>query len=492
MMHAGRQRIEELRDQLDPLEGPPRLPVILELSGLLFAAGDHAGAMKGYNEALQWAPRDPAILNNLAACHLELGEFRGAINYADRAIALAPGFDAAYLNRADAYRHRGRPREAARDYHEALRINPHNPNALNKAGAFNQRLNRHEEARRQFEAALKLAPGFSLARMNLGFVEISRARPEHARQHIRQALSDHSLDGESRRLGEVALGVLDEHRRLDSCLREAVHQHDPAGLETVLAACPASLLEPDPVSVDANLRYAEAFRKLETIEFASSYPADHPALPFVEACHQGRFEGSVTDLAAAWARYRQQGSVPRPDAGRDIKGLLEATQFRTKTPMGDALDRQPEAWLRYWHAVLLGKHDAALPGQFKATPNMLTAKGIIKPTPPEHVIGTLRHAFQELRPTLPPGLPRALFCWVAVIRLHAFNDGNGRLARFLFNWEMEASGLGAIAVSATLRPEFSQHAGMCIREADPGPLCSTLLKAREETARCLQEADATP
>jgi Tfp pilus assembly protein PilF len=486
-MRPLQQRIAALQSRLQQASGPARTQLLLEVSGLLFQAGDFQAAASGYEQVLQSDPDNAAILNNLSACHLELGAFEEAARLASKAIALAPGFEPAYLNRADSYRQSGRPEDAARDYARALQLNPRNVTVLNKAGAFNHLLKKPEEARRQFELALRLAPQFALARLNLGLLEISCARPDAAREQLRRALDDPSLDQASRTVGEVALAILGEQQRLAPHLREALQQRRPERLTAALRSAPQSLLEPDPASMAANERYVAACRELAGRVAIEPYADAAQHLPFIEACFQARFDGDAESLAQACAAQLQDPSrLPRLSSGRSIAGLLEATRLRSLTPQATALDLQAETWVRYWHAVLLADQPGALPGQFKAAPNSLTAKGIIKPTRPEFVIGTLRHALEELRPGVPAGVPRALFSWIAIIRLHAFNDGNGRLARFLFNWELETQGLGAICVSPALRKEFARHSGIFIREANPEPLYETLLKARAETARCLR------
>jgi hypothetical protein len=118
------------------------------------------------------------------------------------------------------------------------------------------------------------------------------------------------------------------------------------------------------------------------------------------------------------------------------------------------------------------------PGQFKAVTNAIGNRFL---TPPENVAGTFRAMLADFRPTVPAGLPRAVFMYVAVTMIHGFADGNGRLSRFIMNWEAESAGLPAIVIPLKLRAQFTRSMDTAWFAGQLDPLLADLIKAFDET-----------
>ena len=55
-----------------------------------FVQKQYARAQVYLERCLKLRPDDPAVLNNLAQCHLRQGDFKGAMPYAERALEALP------------------------------------------------------------------------------------------------------------------------------------------------------------------------------------------------------------------------------------------------------------------------------------------------------------------------------------------------------------------------------------------------------------------
>jgi fido (protein-threonine AMPylation protein) len=127
-----------------------------------------------------------------------------------------------------------------------------------------------------------------------------------------------------------------------------------------------------------------------------------------------------------------------------------------------------------------------MPGQFKAIPNTI---GRHRLTPPRNVAGTFRVLLTDIRPTLRDPWQRAVFMYIALILVHGFADGNGRLARFILCAEAEAAGLPAIVIPLQMRTEVAAAVEFAWIEGRLEPLLESLVKACGETNRFLEELD---
>jgi len=142
-----------------------------------------------------------------------------------------------------------------------------------------------------------------------------------------------------------------------------------------------------------------------------------------------------------------------------------------------------EAWLRYWHACLLSETPEKFPGQYKAVTNAIGNRPL---TPPENVAGTIRVLLADIRPTLPAGLAQAVFMYVAVNMIHGFADGNGRLSRFILNWEAESAAAPLLVIPLNMRAQLTQSMDTAWYEGRIEPLIASLGEACVETDRLLQ------
>jgi hypothetical protein len=193
--------------------------------------------------------------------------------------------------------------------------------------------------------------------------------------------------------------------------------------------------------------------------------------------HQG---DTVESYLAARARFK--ASPGQPEWNSSIP-YAKAVQRRQGGQLSADLSPWPDAILRYVHWLILrGVNDAKYcPGHFKLQPNMV--KGILreKRASPEHVTGTVRHFYRELFPRVAAAEARAMAVYVMVIKSHCFIDGNGRVARFLVNQELEAGGSSPILIPNASAESLVESLHTIFRTLDIRPFLHELDQARAFT-----------
>lgn len=172
-----RGTLEEARGLLEVIAGQHDAPaaVFTALGAIALRQGDHPGARKRLNEALQRDPRQ--LMGRLyLARYYDLEDKR---EHARRELALtrdlAPAI-AESRHRLEAHELRAKAErlfemayvdEALQTITQALQRDPEDPVLYNDAGVLLHQLGQLEKARENFQRALRLAPGYNAARENL-------------------------------------------------------------------------------------------------------------------------------------------------------------------------------------------------------------------------------------------------------------------------------------------------------------------------------------
>ena len=453
--------------------------------------------IRGSAAAAQWLEQTAQQNPQLAAPQLALASFlsssdpAGAIARYEKIIAKFPQNSRAHallahlhLDRGDAHRQSGLWRKALTHYREVEESRTDDPELMNNIGCCLVGLEELEAATRYFEKALQLKPNFVEARLNAGLLCVSQSKGDEAISKISEVLKGPAIDPATRRSAETILDVLSEHKRLEPVLRESVQTGNVSELQAALEDMPEKLLQPDQPSLDRLWSLAALCRDIEFDLQQFNYTADTGNLPFIEACAQCKFEGGADKIAGMYKRLTEpstdKGSIP---GGREILNAWRIIRDRAAFSADLFQGKDGEAWLRYWHAYLLSETPEKLPGQYKAITNAIGNRPL---TPPENVAGTFRVLLADIRPTLPAGLAKAVFMYVAVNMIHGFADGNGRLSRFILNWEAESAAAPLIVMPLNLRAQLTQSMDTAWYEGRVEPLIASLGEACVETDRLLQ------
>lgn len=456
--------------------------------------------IRGSTAAIQWLEQTAQQNPQLTAPQLALASMlassdpAGAIARYKKIIARFPQNSRAHallthlhLDQGDAHRQSGLWRRALTHYQEVEEARPDDPLLLNNIGCCLAGLEKFESAAEYFETALRLKPGFVEARLNAGLLCASQSKSDEAVAIISEVLKGPAIDPAARRSAETILDVLSEHKRLQPIVRQSVQSGNVSQLQSALESTPEKLLHPDQPSVDKLWSLAALCRDYEFDPQQFSYTADTSHLSFIEACVQCKYERNADEMARMYkCLTKPSASTDEFPKSRDIQNAWRIIRDRAAFSADLLQGTDGEAWLRYWHACLLSDTPEKLPGQYKAITNAIGHRSL---TPPENVAGTFRVLLAEIRPTLSVGLAKAVFMYVAVNMIHGFADGNGRLSRFILNWESESAELPLIVIPLNMRTQLTESIGAAWDEGRLEPLIASIEESCAETDKLLRHLD---
>ncbi len=481
---------------LEAVQRDPRHARTLVAIGLaLYRSRQSAAAMEAFDRAARADPKLAEAWANLAALLLEAERFPEATAALNRALSLAPALADLHALRGDLLRLTGEIGDAVGAYARAVELGPDAPAFLNKLSSAQRLVGDVSSAEMTLRRLLTIDPSFGLARVNLGTLCVEQNRVDEGRALLREALSARGLDAEALHEAKSTLLVLADHERCAEAIAQAIAREDdsPITIATHLA-------RDDELGVDEDLleRLAEVLARSTGASFADGFREldrlTH-AWPAIEA-HFALHRGDQIDALRATAEIIGTGDAERgvaagsaaPIAVRELRRHARVIARRG----AHAAPRDGAAWearIRYWHASLMWEHPAVFPGQVKPTPNLVRKNPLVKRVRPEHTVGTLRRFYAGVYRQSPPGPLRAIFVHYAIGEIHPFADGNGRLARFLANFELETAGWHPLV--------FTDHASRSMLAALNGvrligelePLRDLFLVAASETSALIASLD---
>ncbi|UCG33334.1 MAG: tetratricopeptide repeat protein [Phycisphaerales bacterium] len=140
---------------------------------LLDRVGHYYEAEQVWVKAIERAPNNPSLHNNLGFHHLLQRHYRQAAASFDNALLADPTYDRARVNLGITLAQLGQTDEALESFRQAL---TEDQAQYNLGLVLRQNL-KHEEARRAFEAALRANPGLTAARVHLAGLPSTTAEP---------------------------------------------------------------------------------------------------------------------------------------------------------------------------------------------------------------------------------------------------------------------------------------------------------------------------
>jgi tetratricopeptide (TPR) repeat protein/mono/diheme cytochrome c family protein len=186
-VHWGQNSSDEMGDLW--IQVVPRSPADLDLLVREFRQKVFREDILGYETALQRAPRDVTLHDDVALLYLAVGRPREAIDHFAASTRLAPDVAATHFNLGTALVAAGRRVEAIDEYRQALRIEPDYAHAHNNLGSLLMAALQLDEARSHFQRALAIDPSYAEAHNNLGKLLAYEGRTAEAVDQLRQALS---------------------------------------------------------------------------------------------------------------------------------------------------------------------------------------------------------------------------------------------------------------------------------------------------------------
>jgi tetratricopeptide (TPR) repeat protein len=163
--------------------------IYVALGALYHQQGQRQEALEIFQQGLEQAPGEQALLRNAATVALELGQPELALELAERAVASAPDdADLRYLHGA-VLRRLGRAAEAVATLQRGLNARPKDPHLLFSLGNAHHQLGALEAAIAAFRAAVKADRDYLPAHYNLGAVLFEAERFPEAREAYEVALA---------------------------------------------------------------------------------------------------------------------------------------------------------------------------------------------------------------------------------------------------------------------------------------------------------------
>jgi len=452
----------------------------------LFASGRLEQAENEFRRAIRLCPQRMEAWANLGAVLLEQNSLQEATQVLQHARILSPGLAVVHFNLAHAFFLAERYSEALASCRAAIAISP-TPDALNKLGVILRTSGKFAEAEVAFREAIassgEQGGRHANAEVNLSTLLMLMGRFSEARRGLEVAGKTFLPDEARKELRRATL-MLAEWERLEPVMGKSFKSGDFTGINTALGATPPDLLGCDPV-VTPFLQ--SVTRTAEQIPVSPpqtwSLPEDWPWIEAHFSLHKG---DTVDSYLAARARYEASGPYPEPTGASQY---ANAVRLRRSGMLSFDLSPWPDAVLRYIHWVILNGLDDAkyCPGHFKLQPNKVD--GILRErrADPEHVIGTVRHFYGELLPRVAAAEARAMLVYVMVIKAHCFIDGNGRVARFLMNQELQNKGSNPALIPDFMGDQWVDALHTIFRTGDIQPFITQIQIAHTFTQQFLQD-----
>ena len=420
----------------------------------LIRAGRAADAITLLEHAIAAAPPEPAGWVALAVARSLVGDHARAIEAASRAIALAPRSSAVHLAHGDVLRMSGDIGAARRAYATAVDLAPADADALNKLAGC-ERIERDlDAAQGHLERAVAAAPDHPYAHVNLGTLAVERQAPDEARRRLTAALALPRLPPDAANEATATLAMLDEATSLAPAIARARVERRPDAIRDALAARGDAPRRNDAWLARFDDAVAQALvEPPDDAAFARGSPRS-PHWPAIEAHHNLRSLGGP-DRVGRSIELAASGGTDAPTRELLDYAAMVALHGRDPFPLDDGIAW--EAALRYAHAGLLASQPASWPGQLKLVNNRLGIAERTPRTPPHETAGTIREVAARVA-KVPDPTWRACLLYVAIVEIHPFRDGNGRLARHVLNRVLAGAGF-----FPSLRPDN-----------DEGPMAAVL------------------
>ncbi|MEP7328759.1 MAG: tetratricopeptide repeat protein, partial [Betaproteobacteria bacterium] len=462
-------------------------PLLVDVGRGLQSVGRLDEAEQAYRGATVAQPQAVEAWRALAALLGEHGKTPAAMDALGKALALAPKYPDLHALAGDILRVANHLEDAARAYANALQLYPKSADLLNKLGCVQKQLGDEASAEQLLRQAVALDPRFHVARENLVTLHIERHQLTEARALLRESLAVPGLADEAKRNATTALAIFDEHDRLAPIIAQAVERGADAALADALSATSDATLPLDDAKLAAFRDLAQKtggpVRTSENERFARGLPTGS-LWPIVEAhfaLHRG---DDVESVFATQKLLNAAAAKSEADHATDIRKLqryMRAIELRRTMSPPARTPAAREARLRFWHAAIGLDDDDFLAGQVKPTPNFVSTNPHVARTPPNAVAGTWRRLLTEHHDRAQPGPWRAALLYFAIVDMHGFRDGNGRLARFMMNVELEAAGYHPIVHTDRLIKSMAAALSAIRHMDDLEPLVDLFARASDDT-----------
>ncbi len=475
---------------------PRQAPVLLAVGRGLHSVGRMDEAEQAFRHAAEAQPDAVESRRTLASFLLECRQPAKAMLVLDQALKLAPQHADLHALAGDILHANNHLAGAAQAYANALQLYPQSADWMNKLGCVQKALGKLELSEATLRGAVALEPTSRVARENLVTMLVEQQRLPEARVLLLEAMAVPGLAEEARRNAAAVLTIFHEHDQLRPIIVQSVAQGNDALLARVISQKPDTMLTLDEPRVEMlhglSLKTGGPVRERENERFARGLPTwtGWPAFEAHFALHGG---DDVAAIAGTAGLLRDAAAIPDAEqvlATRKLRSFVRAIGLRRTLQPAAAIPAAGEARLRFWHAAI-GLDDADFfAGQVKPIPNLVSSNPTVARTPLDAVPGTWRRLMSEHRDRAQPGPWRAALLYFAIVDIHGFRNGNGRLARFMMNVELEAAGYHPIVHSDRLVKSMAAALAAVRHMDDLEPLVDLFARAGTETSALVAAVQA--
>ena len=401
------------------------------------------GQLNGLQQATRWLEQSCQQNADLVAPRLALASLLSE-NKPDTALAICNQLDAdlpadlsviATLIRGDALRCKAWWKTAYETYQSVLDKRADDPLLHNNLGCCLVGEGKFAEAEACFRTALAHDPNLHLAQLNLALLHVHLQRAPQTASALEELLADKTLPSDLEQAARMSLLVLKENMHRQAALDRTVQDWSVSRLQDALNRSESRRHPPDAASINLLQNLAGQCNRLPGEPLVQQPAGDSREWAFAETCSIHKIP--VERWPEDYQRLLRNESQAVPAAWRVLSD-------RNRLDSALLAGHHAEAWLCLWHARLMSGHPESLPGQYKLAWNRI---GYHPTTPPAAVSATLNIVLTDLLPKLTAGYPRAVFLYLAISKIHAFVDGNGRLARCMMGWECRSRGLPPVVMT---------------------------------------------
>ncbi|MEQ9107840.1 MAG: Fic family protein [Limnobacter sp.] len=276
------------------------------------------------------------------------------------------------------------------------------------------------------------------------------------------------------------LGLTEEYSTFDSLVGSILKTRESILTTAKGRAHTAALpYDADRLALFEHLAATLRSQPLQQADEAARSPQAMIHFAFLESYFSNFIEGTEFDIEEAREIVLLGKPVlSRPKDSHDILGVFRQAVTPAWMHQVLASGTPIETQLRKRHWDQMQERPEVEPGEFKLKRNRASNTEFVEP---EWVRGTLIQG-SMLLPTIPAGLPRALFAMFLISEIHPFNDGNGRLARLVMNSELSVVGACRIIIPTLFRDEYLDCLRVLSREGNPAPFVSAMQKIQAWSA----------
>jgi len=172
----------------------------------LLKAGDPAGAVRAYRQAIAQTPNDEDLHFNLGIAYTRIGDLTNAEAEYREALRLLPDYPEVHNNLGNLLMRAGRLSEAEGHFTEAVKQMPEYAQAHNNLGTLRQRQKMTNEALLCFQKAVELDTNNWEAHFNLASTYLQRNEREKGIEQLKETLRINPSFEMGQRMLQKALG----------------------------------------------------------------------------------------------------------------------------------------------------------------------------------------------------------------------------------------------------------------------------------------------